>query len=84
MRSTRLLFTLLVLCLALVVVKADVYINSPRGSNNRLDEANRDRDNGDRLFDSQVTRREGWLGVCRSGAPCMIPIASVSCDGRRL
>eukprot|EP00008_Paramoeba_atlantica_P006161 CAMPEP_0201489326 /NCGR_PEP_ID=MMETSP0151_2-20130828/22062_1 /ASSEMBLY_ACC=CAM_ASM_000257 /TAXON_ID=200890 /ORGANISM="Paramoeba atlantica, Strain 621/1 / CCAP 1560/9" /LENGTH=597 /DNA_ID=CAMNT_0047874881 /DNA_START=145 /DNA_END=1938 /DNA_ORIENTATION=- len=31
-----------------------------RGSNNRLDEANRDRANGDRLFDSQNNNRGGY------------------------
>jgi len=31
-----------------------------RGSNNRLDEANRDRDNGNRLFDSQNNNRGGY------------------------
>jgi len=51
-----------VLALALVAAPAlgDIYINSPRGSNNRLDEANRDRDNGDRLFDSQNNNRGGY------------------------
>lgn len=32
----------------------------PRGSNNRLDEANRDRANGNRLFDSQNNNRGGY------------------------
>jgi hypothetical protein len=49
----------LLACLAVTCVHADVYLNSPRGSNNRLDEANRDRDNGDRLFDSQNNNRGG-------------------------
>lgn len=60
MRSLVLLSGLALLaCLAVTCVHADVYLNSPRGSNNRLDEANRDRDNGDRLFDSQNNNRGG-------------------------
>ena len=31
-----------------------------RGSNNRLDEANRERNNGNRLFDSQNNNRGGY------------------------
>lgn len=54
MRLSLLLVCAVLASLALATVNADVYINSPRGSNNRLDEANRDRANGDRLFDSQV------------------------------
>jgi hypothetical protein len=40
-------------------VRADIYLHNPRGSNNRLDEANRDRANGNRLFDSQNNNRGG-------------------------
>src|SRR3989338_3746522 len=39
---------------------ADVYLQMLRGSNNRLDEANRDRDNANRLFDSQNNNRGGY------------------------
>jgi hypothetical protein len=42
------------------VVHADLYIHSFRGSNNRLDEANRDRRNANRLFDSQNNNRGGY------------------------
>lgn len=38
---------------------ADVYFHNPRGSNNRLDDENRDRNNADRLFDSQNNNRGG-------------------------
>lgn len=38
----------------------DVYLHMFRGSNNRLDEANRDRENGNRLFDSQNNNRGGY------------------------
>ena len=48
--------------LALLVggVNGDCYLNSIRGSNNRLDEANRDRQNGNRMFDSQNNDRGGY------------------------
>ena len=35
-------------------VFADVYMHNPRGSNNRLNERSANRNNGDRMFDSQV------------------------------
>jgi len=38
----------------------DMYLQNMRGSNNRLDEANRDRDNANRLFDSQNNNRGGY------------------------
>lgn len=40
-------------------VQADVYLHNPRGSNNRLDDQNRDRNNANRLFDSQNNNRGG-------------------------
>lgn len=54
--------TLLVSLLALLSVgtHADVYMHNPRGSNNRLNEKSANRQNADRLFDSQVS------GSCRS------------------
>jgi len=42
------------------IVQADMYLQSIRGSNNRLDEANRERNNGNRLFDSQNNDRGGY------------------------
>jgi len=39
--------------------QADVYLHTIRGSNNRLDEANRDRNNANRVFDSQNNNRGG-------------------------
>ena len=49
--------TLLVSLLALLSVgtHADVYMHNPRGSNNRLNEKSANRQNADRLFDSQVS-----------------------------
>jgi hypothetical protein len=44
----------------LAVSSADMYLQNMRGSNNRLDEARRDRDNANRLFDSQNNNRGGY------------------------
>ena len=43
-----------------VTINADVYMQNFRGSNNRLDERGRDRNNGNRLFDSQNNNRGGY------------------------
>ncbi|KAK3607199.1 hypothetical protein CHS0354_008883 [Potamilus streckersoni] len=43
-----------------VAVNADIYLHSPRGSNNRHDENTRERTNGNRLFDSQNNNRGGY------------------------
>jgi len=48
------------IALMVAVVNADVYMQYPRGSNNRLNEANRDRNNGNRMFDSQNNNRGGY------------------------
>jgi hypothetical protein len=46
------------------LVGADVYLHSPRGSNNRLNEQNVNRDNNNRLFDSQNNNKGGYtVGV---------------------
>ena len=44
------------MCLSLLIpfVFGDVYLHNPRGSNNRLNERSANRDNANRLFDSQV------------------------------
>jgi hypothetical protein len=39
---------------------ADIYMHNPRGSNNRLDENGRERNNDQRLFDSQNNDRGGY------------------------
>jgi len=51
---------LLLIAFAFFTAHADVYLQSIRGSNNRLDEANRERNNGNRLFDSQNNDRGGY------------------------
>ncbi len=41
-------------------VAGDCYMQNPRGSNDRLNEANTDRDNANRLFDSQNNAQGGY------------------------
>jgi len=41
-------------------VNADLYLQAVRGSNNRLDERGRERNNANRLFDSQNNNRGGY------------------------
>jgi len=50
---------LLLVCLAGVAL-ADVYMHNPRGSNNRLNERSANRNNGNRMFDSQNNNRGGY------------------------
>lgn len=56
--------TLVLLSVAMLIsvqlISADIYLHNPRGSNNRLDEANRERTNAKRLFDSQNNNRGGY------------------------
>lgn len=40
--------------------QADVYLHNPRGSNNRLNEKSANRNNANRLFDSQNNNRGGY------------------------
>lgn len=58
LRVVALAALLAALCAA--SVRADMYLQNPRGSNDRLDEANRARDNANRLFDSQDNQRGGY------------------------
>lgn len=46
--------------LLMLCVVGDVYMQTPPGSNNRLDEQNRERDNANRMFDSQNNNRGGY------------------------
>eukprot|EP00730_Choanoeca_flexa_P012535 TRINITY_DN4367_c0_g1_i1.p1 TRINITY_DN4367_c0_g1~~TRINITY_DN4367_c0_g1_i1.p1 ORF type:complete len:724 (+),score=143.18 TRINITY_DN4367_c0_g1_i1:73-2244(+) len=39
---------------------ADIYMHNPRGSNNRLNERSANRNNGNRMFDSQNNNRGGY------------------------
>ena len=58
------------LSLALSLCVADVYMHNPRGSNNRLNERSANRNNADRLFDSQV-RYNPSSSSLRSDFTCM-------------
>ena len=53
---------ILALCAALPATRADVYLHSPRGSNNRncRNDNNENRRNGNRLFDSQNNNKGGY------------------------
>jgi hypothetical protein len=48
------------LAFCLTVALADLYLHNFRGSNNRLNEQNAERNNGNRLFDSQNNNRGGY------------------------
>ncbi|XP_065065855.1 protein DD3-3-like [Rhopilema esculentum] len=51
---------LAIICAAILAVNADMYLQNPRGSNNRLNERGRERSNANRLFDSQNNNRGGY------------------------
>jgi len=53
-------FFLAFLAFSYTTVFADVYLHSPRGCNNRLDEQNRERANGNRICDTQNNNRGGY------------------------
>jgi hypothetical protein len=46
--------------LLVAYVSADMYMHNPRGSNDRLNEANTNRNNANRLFDSQNNAKGGY------------------------
>lgn len=46
--------------LMIIKVSGDCYMQNPRGSNNRLNEQSANRNNGNRLFDSQNNNRGGY------------------------
>lgn len=52
--------TLLSASALVAVAHADVYMHNPRGSNNRLNERSANRNNGNRMFDSQNNNRGGY------------------------
>lgn len=45
-------------------VYSDVYLHNPRGNNNRCDERNNNRNNANRLFDSQNNAAGGYAVAC--------------------
>lgn len=52
------------------VVLGDVYMHNPRGSNNRNCEENENRNNGNRLFDSQNNDKGGYACPLARPFPC--------------
>jgi hypothetical protein len=50
----------LIVLLLVSTVKSDMYLHNPRGSNNRVNEANANRNNANRLFDSQNNGKGGY------------------------
>jgi len=62
--------------LLLLYAFGDIYMHTPPGSNNRLDEQNRERANANRLFDSQNNNRGGYnVGKMEYYTGEKIPIA---------
>ncbi|RNA14329.1 DD3-3-like [Brachionus plicatilis] len=60
-------------------VHSDIYLHNPRGSNNRLDEQGRERNNANRMFDSQNNNRGGYnAGYMTNQHSCFSPNAN--CD----
>ena len=59
----------LLLVLALGVVRGDIYMHNPRGSNNRLDEQNANRQTPNRVFDSQNNEQGGYNVGDRTDQP---------------
>lgn len=63
LRAERMASVMLALALALAWAgscAADMYLHNPRGSNNRLNERSANRNNANRLFDSQNNNRGGY------------------------
>src|SRR6185436_17934667 len=56
--TMQLVVVLSAICIALCA--ADVYMHNPRGSNNRLNEQSANRNNGNRMFNSQNNNRGGY------------------------
>lgn len=59
-KVSNLLIRLAFICCMIVYANADVYLHNPRGSNNRLDEEGRARQNANRMFNSQNNQRGGY------------------------
>merc|ERR1711976_1002077 len=51
---------LIAIVLMSALVSGDIYIHVPRGSNNRIREQSAERNNANRLFDSQNNNRGGY------------------------
>src|SRR5262249_39052172 len=53
-------FSVFCLLASLAFVAGDLYLHNPRGSNDRLNGAGTNRDNNNRLFDSQNNAKGGY------------------------
>ena len=60
-----------VLTLLTTSINADVYMHNPRGSNDRNCERNVNRNNGNRVFDSQNNAKGGYACPRAVGGPEM-------------
>mmetsp|Transcript_67558 Transcript_67558/g.213893 ORF Transcript_67558/g.213893 Transcript_67558/m.213893 type:complete len:86 (-) Transcript_67558:126-383(-) len=60
---------LVVLIASLQVAKCDVYLNNPRGSNNKLNEVSNNVQNDNRLFDSQNNGAGGYQACAHERQP---------------
>lgn len=58
------LFFIFGLISSITPVNSDVYLHNPRGNNNRCDERNNNRNNANRLFDSQNNAAGGYAVSC--------------------
>merc|ERR1719506_1532366 len=66
---TALLLMAVLLCGMAALTHADVYMHAPRGSNDRNCEKNVNRNNGNRLFDSQNNAKGGYACPRAVGGP---------------
>jgi hypothetical protein len=62
------------------MVKADIYLHNPRGSNDRGCETNENRNNGNRLFDSQNNAKGGY--ACGAAYPFACYLLTAESDRR--
>lgn len=58
--STNIVLFIIYASSFVLISHADIYMHNPRGSNNRLDENGRERNNEQRMFDSQNNDRGGY------------------------
>ena len=60
MNGAKLLYIIIIGFYGLEVVRGDIYLHNPRGSNNRLDEQTHERANNNRMFDSENNARGAY------------------------
>eukprot|EP00300_Choanocystis_sp_HF-7_P042276 c9037_g1_i1.p1 GENE.c9037_g1_i1~~c9037_g1_i1.p1 ORF type:complete len:626 (-),score=58.71 c9037_g1_i1:164-2041(-) len=69
---------------AATLVSADVYMHNPRGSNDRNCERNDNRNNGNRLFDSQNNDKGGYACPRAVGGPEVVTPTMYYYEGSKL